>query len=172
MSYPASISRPGSAFDAFLFAPIGEDGNGLSLSVVSALARMDLDPWQEAATLAGLPADAAAHKLAALFSALPDQLLSERSRDTTAARLISLLPRPADSPVGSLVGSPATPTGTSHPTDSRIGTSTLLFALYMLVLLASQFFMSRHDSPTPDDGAHAAPSASSPAQKSPPAPEE
>ena len=65
-----SSSRLGSDFDAFLFAPLGEDRNGLPLSIVSLLARMDLDPWQEAACLAGLPAQAAAQKLATLLAAL------------------------------------------------------------------------------------------------------
>ena len=41
MTRPAGL---GSGFDAFLFAVIGEDRNGMALSVVSMLARMDLDP--------------------------------------------------------------------------------------------------------------------------------
>ena len=50
-----SISQISSAFDDFLFAPIGEERNGMLLSVVSALARLNVDPWQEAANLAQLP---------------------------------------------------------------------------------------------------------------------
>ncbi len=42
----------GSEFDNFLFAPIGVDKNGMVLSVVSALARLDVDPWEEAEELA------------------------------------------------------------------------------------------------------------------------
>ena len=37
-----------SEFDSFLCAPIGEERNGMLLSVLSALARLDVDPWQEA----------------------------------------------------------------------------------------------------------------------------
>jgi hypothetical protein len=48
MTYSGSASRLGSEFDDFLFAPIGEDRNGMLLSVLSALARLDIDPWQEA----------------------------------------------------------------------------------------------------------------------------
>jgi len=165
LAHAASASRLGSTFDNFLFAPIGEDGNGLPLSVVSALARMDLDPWQEAATLAGLPADTAARKLATIFSVLPDQLLGGQDRDTVAARLIALLPRSRSS----RVGSPATQTGVRAMINSWLGTSVLLLAIYMLVLLASQFFMARHDSPTPGDDAHATPSAISAPQTQPPA---
>lgn len=52
MKPPASFATLGSEFDAFLFAAIGEDRNGMPLSVVSFLARMDLDPWYEASSLA------------------------------------------------------------------------------------------------------------------------
>jgi hypothetical protein len=57
MTRPASVSALGSEFDDFLFAPIGEDGNGMLLSVLSALARLGFDPWEEAAKLAQLPGD-------------------------------------------------------------------------------------------------------------------
>ena len=96
MSRSASTSRLGSEFDLFLFARIGEDASGLALSVVSALARMDLDPWQEAAALAALPTATATQKVATLLRGLPDEVLSE-DRESTATRLIALLPRPARS---------------------------------------------------------------------------
>jgi hypothetical protein len=35
-------------FDAFLCASFGEEMNGMALSVMSAFARRNLDPWQEA----------------------------------------------------------------------------------------------------------------------------
>jgi hypothetical protein len=44
-----------SEFNDFLFAPIGEEGNEMLLSVLSALARLGVDPWQEAARLSQLP---------------------------------------------------------------------------------------------------------------------
>jgi hypothetical protein len=83
----------GSEFDEFLFAVIGEDRNGMSLSVVSMLARVDLDPWQEAAALAALPKEVAAQRLAPLLEALPERTLQQTSAATTAARLVALLPR-------------------------------------------------------------------------------
>ena len=45
-----------SEFDPFLYAPVGEERNGMLLSVLSALARLDVDPWQEAAALTKMPA--------------------------------------------------------------------------------------------------------------------
>jgi hypothetical protein len=51
----------------FLFAFVGTDRAGGQLSVVSALARLDLDAWSEAAALARLPRAAAASKLSAVL---------------------------------------------------------------------------------------------------------
>jgi hypothetical protein len=91
------VSALGSEFDDFLFAPIGEDKNGIPVSVLSALARLDMDPWQEAAELDRLPGGAAAQTLAALIAALPNRPLADRDLGTTSVRLIALLPRQAGS---------------------------------------------------------------------------
>jgi len=93
MTPTASIHPLGTEFNDFLFALVGEDRNGMPLSVVSVLARMDLDPWMEAASLADLPAETAARKLAAWLDALSDPALKPASPDTRADRLIALLPR-------------------------------------------------------------------------------
>src|SRR5579872_265817 len=85
----------GPEFDHFLFAPIGEERNGMLLSVVSALARLDLDPWQETAQLAQLPGATATQRLTSLIAALPDRPAHEDPQ-TVAAGLIALLPRRAD----------------------------------------------------------------------------
>jgi hypothetical protein len=88
------ISVPGSEFNNFLFAPIGEDRNGMLVSALSGLARSDVDPWQEAAKLAQLPGEAATRELAALIGALPDGAAQSSDPGTIAARLVALLPRP------------------------------------------------------------------------------
>ena len=54
MTNPRPASNITSAFDAFLFAPIDDEPGGMPLSVLSALARMNVDPWEEAARLATL----------------------------------------------------------------------------------------------------------------------
>jgi hypothetical protein len=91
-----SSSALGHEYDNFLFAQIGEDRNGMPLSVVSLLGRMNLDPWEEAAGLTDLSADRAAHRLASLLRALPDQSVLHTDPDLAAARLIALLPRRND----------------------------------------------------------------------------
>ena len=93
-----SLSLPGAKFDRFLFASIGEENNGLMLSVVSALARSNFDPWIEADNLAHLPEKAAIQRLALLIPELPAGPLPSASPECVAARLISLLPGRLGSP--------------------------------------------------------------------------
>jgi hypothetical protein len=97
MTPTASIRPLGSEFDAFLFALVGEDRNGMPLSVISVLARMDLDPWVEATRLADLPAETATRTMAAWLDGLSDPALKPASPDTRATRLIALLPQRAKS---------------------------------------------------------------------------
>lgn len=54
-------------FEPFLFAEIGKEENGMTLTVASAFARLGLDPWQQAAVLARLSDVAATASLAALI---------------------------------------------------------------------------------------------------------
>src|SRR5689334_1145678 len=92
MALPAEFSLLSSEFNAFLFAPIGEERNGMPLSVVSALIRLELDPWQEAARLAALPAPLAAAALAPLIARLPDGQWGLTEAASIARHLVRLLP--------------------------------------------------------------------------------
>lgn len=71
MRHSASISQLGSEFDAFLFAPVGNDKNEMVPSVLSALVRLNVDLWLEATTLAQLPERTAMERLTSLIAALP-----------------------------------------------------------------------------------------------------
>ena len=82
----------GSEFDDFLHARIVEDGNGLPLTVLSALARLNMDPWDEAARLAGMPRQTATGTLAALIAALPNAPPTRTASKALAASLVALLP--------------------------------------------------------------------------------
>ena len=48
MMSAVTTPRLGCEFDRFLYASVGDDNNGMPLTVLSALARMDVDPWEEA----------------------------------------------------------------------------------------------------------------------------
>jgi len=91
-------SRLAVGFNDFLFAQIRDDSGGEPLSVVSALARVDVDPWAEAAALALMPVDAAAQRLAMLLAKLPAPSLVPGISASAAPGLIALLPKPALGP--------------------------------------------------------------------------
>lgn len=76
----------------FLSAPVWEDRNGTALSVLSALARLDIDPWVEAARLAALPREAAASALTVILRKLPGQQMDTPEAARIADRLVRLLP--------------------------------------------------------------------------------
>lgn len=128
----------GSEFDDFLFAPI-EERNGLPLSVVSLLGRMGLDPWQEAASLAALPADTAAQRLASLLRLRP-AAAAQPDDGALAARLVALLPRRLE-------------TG-AHPLQTQAFgqarhapqlSQAIVIAIYLALLLATQFVLTHRE---------------------------
>jgi len=93
MMRSGSVTPLGSEFHDFLYAPIGQDNDGMMLSVLSALARQDIDPWDEAARLARLPRQTAVEQLIALLDAALRRPLAPSDGASIAARLIALLPR-------------------------------------------------------------------------------
>ena len=90
---PAAFSLLKSEFNDFLFAPVGNDEDHRTLSVLSALTRAGLDPWQQAARLKRLPRSEAIETLASMLAALPGRACSVAETRDAAGRLIALLPR-------------------------------------------------------------------------------
>ena len=93
MTHAALSPLIGPEFDEFLSARIGEEHNGTTLSVLSALARLDVDPWREATSLSRMPRQAAAERLTALIDALPHDPAGAIPFQTSAADLVALLPK-------------------------------------------------------------------------------
>src|SRR5664279_5626573 len=93
MTLPARFSLLSSNFDDFLFASMGEEESGMSLSVASALARLGADPWLEAERLTGLSQAMAADALASMIAKIPMASWKPSEAPTIAARLIQLLPK-------------------------------------------------------------------------------
>ena len=69
----------------------GEAG-GSALSMVSALARLGLDPWEEAGRLASMRRGEAAEQLARLIAEIPDLYPSLPEARTIARALVERLP--------------------------------------------------------------------------------
>src|SRR4026209_1617645 len=97
----ASVSFFKPEFGDFLYAAIAADRNEMPLTVLSALSRLDLDPWEEAAELSELPKDTATQRLATLIARLPGGRWAEADSKAIADRLIDLLPSPSRSRVQS-----------------------------------------------------------------------
>jgi hypothetical protein len=153
-----------SEFDDFLLAPIGDDNNGMHLNVLSALARLDVDAWEQAATLARLPADAATRELACLIAALPPGPSARAESTVIAARLIPLLPGRGRSEVPPRAAAPGIATAPRLPTLTYL----ILYALFMLFMVAVQWLAVSPQAPTqlsstPSQPAHSVPPKSSPA---------
>jgi len=143
----------GPQFDSFLFAAIGEDPNGKEISVLSAFARTELDPWREAASLARMPRDAATARLEAFISALPNQPNALVPARRIAGELIALLPRIEESRPRLREGwaRPATRTPTKDAARFGLGIS----AIACLVVIAFLFWARPTTTPSGPDGAGA-----------------
>jgi hypothetical protein len=79
-------------FERFVYADVATEPNGMELSVLSALSRRGLDPWQEAQRLAQLPSFAAADGLAQILRPLPAVQALRLDVKVIAERLVALLP--------------------------------------------------------------------------------
>jgi hypothetical protein len=154
MTRTTSLAPLGSEFDSFLFAPVGEDKNGMLLSVVSALARLDIDPWQEAGELTRLPREAAIARLASWIAALPDRPSANPDPGMTAGRLIALLPHQTGS---NTPPSPQGVHGTGQGTNSRVVSYVVLIVLAFL--LGAQFIIASRAPQAKSDNTHAPPSS-------------
>jgi hypothetical protein len=80
-------------FDKFLYSVIREEEGGASLTVLSLLARHDVDPWEAAEQLTRIPWRAAAEQLSLLIATRPSDMASPQVPDPIAIDLIAKLPQ-------------------------------------------------------------------------------
>lgn len=92
MPSPDVFALQRSKLNDFLFAGVGAEANGMTLSVVSVFARLGNDPWQEASRLARLPRSEATESLAHSIACMPTSIWPLEAATTIAAGLIPLLP--------------------------------------------------------------------------------
>ena len=161
LTRPASDHLVGPEFVSFLLAPIGEDGNGMLLAVLSALARLDLDPWQEAATLAQGSEEAAIDRLTTLIAKLPNRPSAQTGPRIIAVRLIALLPSRASANIP------------SHKIMSRVSTvpdfrAAVAFAIFMALVLTAQSILASLRPPAQVDNARSAATSTMERPQSPP----
>ena len=141
-------------FDAFLFAPIGDDTNGMPLTLLSVLARLGIDPWEEAADLAQLPLEPALQRLTSRLEAAPNSRpASPADTVNIATRLIALLHRAPPRKESAPAPLPTLPT---LPTMKLAAQSRgVRLAIYCLIgvlcIFVGQWLMSDRLAPAPMD---------------------
>ena len=117
------------AFGTFLFADVGAVGpDGMPLTVLSALARLGLDPWDEAGRLSKMRDPEAIGELARSLAAVPGA--SQPDSAGSAKRLVALLPGRAAPP-----SPPSTDAGlqASRRRDAMLAVAGVLTILALLL---------------------------------------
>ena len=127
-----SVSSFTSRYNQFLYAPICEEANGMQLSVLSALARMDVDPWEEATRLAAMPKAIAERTLVSTLDQVLGKSCHRSETEVIAARLVQLLPQPGEG-------------GTIAPTETaRVGAQRTYWLVWLGFALAISLLSPRH----------------------------
>lgn len=141
-------------YDAFLYAIICSEKNGMQLTMASAIARSGADPWKEAARISKMPKDMALQVLALL---VPEQLAGEKvtNGQITMDRLFALLPKPK--PVLIIAKTEAV----QAVRGNRL--SVVLILAFCAAMIFAQILLktSHHDAEAQTD----APAAATPAEK-------
>jgi hypothetical protein len=135
-----SVSSLSSRYDHFLFAPICEEAHGMQLSVLSALARMDVDPWEEATRLAAMPTAIAERTLVSTLDRVLGKNSNPSEMKVVAARLVQLLPQRGE-------GVTIAPTA-----GARIGVQQTHWLVWLGFLLAISLLSPHHQVTTTDTG--------------------
>ena len=145
MTNPARIE-----FSEFLYATVGADSSGNPVTLLSALARLDVDPWEEAANLARLSIESATHRLAALLEALPNGPASDEAV-TIATRLVELLQRtPAPT-----TNSPGAPPRGAVATRTKGINPAIYYLIALILMFAWQLVSAMRHTPNPVDNSTA-----------------
>jgi len=135
--------------DPFLFAPVGEEINGIPLSVLSALARLGLDPRGEAARLSHLTSKTAASQLARIFAQLPDRPWTSPEIGKIARRLVELLPAAPKGAENAQVASGANPKPRPMGSHNLIHLALVLSGALVFGLIAHGYDTSDSHETTP-----------------------
>jgi hypothetical protein len=124
------LRQTATPLDRFLHASVGDDGNGNPVTVLSAFARLGLDPWEEAADLSRLTQEKARLRLGGRLARFRDVAAS--GSGPTVQRLLDLLPPPASHPARVGV--------TSASTVGSLGFAPILAIVSALLLLVQAVF--------------------------------
>jgi len=136
MSRMDYFHQGGTPFDGFLYAELGQDRAGNTVSVLSALARLGRDPWDEAAELSALSTAAAQTRLGVLLARVSDVPALGRDTQAIIPRLVALLPSKASDKVR---------VGNVFPAGVKLPGAGAIIAVLMVVLFLVQTFILGSD---------------------------
>jgi hypothetical protein len=122
-------------FADFLHSPIAADADGMPLTLLSALARQGVDPWEEAASMASLSRESALQKLGSLLATVPNGPAPGADTETIATRLVALLHQPSQRKAGG----PGNPSSAAMPTPSKGNRRALYYIAALLFLIVGQW---------------------------------
>jgi hypothetical protein len=122
--------------DEFLFASIGTEPSGMTLSLLSVFARRGDDPWNEAGKLVGLPKGDAIDSIAQAIVRMPRSVWTLPDATTIATRLVALLPI--------RLGNSQSKASVSRPHVTRLVGLALMLAVTIGMASALGLFTSHH----------------------------
>jgi hypothetical protein len=112
----------------------------MQLSVLSALARMNVDPWEEAARLAAMPKAVVEKILVSTLDSVPGKGWNPSETEVIAARLVQLLPHQGEDV-------------TIAPTDAAgVSTQRTYWLVWLGFALAISLLYPRHQATTTNAG--------------------
>jgi len=132
----------------FLQTSLWEERGDAPVSLLSALARLDLDPWQEAAALSRLPRELAARQLGDLLKRMANRPLAAEF-DADCQRAVELLPNLDPAPPGG-------PAPGAHLPGQVFLMDAVLVACFLTTLLLMSTFAARTTAVGAHDAAGAA----------------
>ena len=98
MACTGGPAAPFGELESFLFSEVGIQQNGMPLTVLSLLARMGVDPWNEAKRLSVLPNKSAVSWMAITISRSSSYSSKQSDVTTLASHLVDRLPAYSRSP--------------------------------------------------------------------------
>lgn len=131
MARPDVFAFGRSGLNAFLFATVGTEVNGSSLTVLSTLARQGADPWLLADRWACMSRAAAGAALAEAIGGMPLRACDLAAASATADRLIGLLFVPA-TPAAPVLAGLGLKTGPTMTVYLAIGLAIILSLVFVL----------------------------------------
>jgi hypothetical protein len=137
VDHRARFSSLSASYDDFLYAPVCEDANGMRLSVISALARTNVDPWEEATRLAAMPKAIAEKALLSILDLVSGRSWKSPEAAAIAARLVRLLPQ-----AGEATTVAATETAQTSPAQRKS-----YWWVWLGFALALSFMTPHHQAP-------------------------